>query len=386
MKKCNFCGINKNNLTYIDGLYICDKCKEIVDRESQIIVNKTSNSNVKLLKPQEIKKELDKYIVKQDEAKIALATEIYNHLKRTYIKELSESDKNNILLIGPSGCGKTYLVQTIAKLLDIPMISVSATEFTANGYVGKSVDSIGKWMLREAGDDFDKAERGIVFIDEIDKIACKNANRTIADGTKDVGGLEVQKELLKIIEGTELRIGEDYDFDYDEKINTKNMLFIFSGAFEDLDLIDNLGKKKTISFSKEVKDIEVPNELLLSSKLIKYGFLKEFVGRIPIIANIKKLTEEDIIEIMTKKKNNIVSQYKKIFASEGIELTFTPSAVKYIAKIVIKTDLGARGLKSIIGNIMNKLIYINSSTNKATIKITPKLIDELLGLNKKKSI
>ena len=193
----------------------------------------------------------------------------------------------------------------------------------------------------------------------------------------------MQKELLRIIEGTELRLGDDIDMFYDEEeiINTKNMLFIFSGAFEDMDLINNLGKEKIISFNSKNEDTIAEN-LLLSDKLIKFGFLKEFIGRIPIITQIEKLTEDDIIEIISKKKNNIISQYKKIFASEGIELEFSKAAIRYLAKIATKSDLGARGLKSVIGNIMNKLIYINSSTNKSKITITPELINELIG-NKK---
>lgn len=386
MKKCNFCGLNKENVSKLDNMLICDECKEIVNSECQITVNKVSNSSNKILKPQQLKKELDKYVVRQDDAKIALATEIYNHLRRTHLKELSGIEKNNILLMGPSGCGKTYLVQTIAKLLDIPIITVNATEFTASGYVGKSVDSIGKWILKAAGGDYEKAERGIVYIDEIDKIACRNANRSIVEGSKDVGGLEVQKELLKIIEGTTLRLNEEFDAFYDEEddtLDTKNILFIFSGAFEDMDIINSLGKEKKISFDLNNNEDDLTDELMLSDKLIKFGFLKEFIGRIPIITKIEKLEEKDIIEIMTKKENNICSQYKKLFASEGIDLEFTPSAIKYLAKIAIKSNLGARGLKSIIGNLMNKLIYITSSTNKSSIKIDVDLINELLNLKKK---
>lgn len=385
MRKCDYCGLNKKVLTKIDNSYICDDCKEIVNKECQITVNKEKINPKKIIKPVEIKKMLDKYIVKQDEAKIVLSSEIYNHLKRTYITELSNNDKTNIMLTGPSGCGKTYLVQTIANILDIPMITVSATEFTAAGYVGKSVDSIGKWMLDAADGDIEKAERGIVFIDEIDKIACKNANGAMASGSKDVGGLEVQKELLRIIEGTELKLGDDDIFDFDDysSINTKNMLFIFSGAFEELDKIIDIDKEKTIKFNNDDEDIIIDNkDIILSDKLIKYGFLKEFIGRIPIITKVENLTEDDLVEIMTKKENNIISQYQRMFASDDIELNFKKSAISYIARIAIKTNLGARGLKSIISVLMNKLIYLNSSTNKSTITVTVSLIDELLNIKK----
>lgn len=386
MKKCNYCGLEKKVLSSIDNNYICEECKAIVNSECQITVNKQSIDSKVIMKPAEIKKYLDKYIVKQDEAKIVLASEIYNHLKRAYIKELSNNKKTNVLLMGPSGCGKTYLVSTIANLLDIPMVTMSATEFTANGYVGKSVDSIGKWMLEAADGDIEKAERGIVYIDEIDKIACRNANHTLSAGMKDVGGLEVQKELLKIIEGTELKLSDDGDIfemsEYDS-INTRNMLFIFSGAFENIDKIVNEGSEKVISFSnKKEEDIIKSNEFLFSDQLIKYGFLKEFAGRVPIIAKIEALTEEDLVDIMTKKENNIISQNKLMFASDDITLEFQPSAIKYLAKIAIKTNLGARGLESIISILMNKLTYLNSSTNKSKITVTVKMINELLG-NKK---
>jgi ATP-dependent Clp protease ATP-binding subunit ClpX len=387
MKKCDYCGLEKKILTKIDSTYICEECKEIVNEECQITVNKENLTDKKILKPVEIKKILDKYIVKQDEAKIALSSEIYNHLKRTYIKELSNNEKTNIMLIGPSGCGKTYLVSTIASILDIPMVTVSATEFTASGYVGKSVDSIGRWMLDAAEGDIERAERGIVFIDEIDKIACRNANGAMAYGSKDVGGLEVQKELLKIIEGTEIKLSDDDLFEIGEydSINTKNMLFIFSGAFESLKEIIESGTEKKINLNNNSEDIILAtDDIILSDQLIKYGFLKEFIGRVPIITKIEPLTEEDLVEIMTKKENNIISQYKKMFASDDIELKFNPSAIKYIAKIAIKSNLGARGLKSIISLLMNKLTYVNSSINKSSITITIPLINELLNIKKAK--
>lgn len=380
MKKCNYCGLEKSNLIQLDGVYICDSCKEIVNKESQLVVNKLSNNVNKILSPREIKEILDKYVVKQDEAKIALATEIYNHLKRNYDDSLASVDKNNILLMGPSGCGKTYLVSTIAKILDIPMITVNATEFTASGYVGKSVDAIGKWMLKEADGDYDKAEKGIVYIDEIDKIACQNANQSLVSGQRDVGGLEVQKELLKIIEGTDLRLDSEFGFMDDGELdflNTKNMLFIFSGAFEALDKIDDEKSIKLINDSRDFID----EDFLISDKLIKYGFLKEFIGRIPIITQVTKLDENDIIEIMTKKENSIITQYKKIFASDDINITFTDEAIQYFAKMALKSNLGARGLRSIVGGLMNKLIYNNCSTNKSKIIVNKQLIDELLNKN-----
>lgn len=373
MQKCNYCKEQKEYVEKIDdNTFICDSCKEIVNKESKIVVKK---KNRNMLTPLQIKKELDKYIIKQNDAKTILATEAYNHIKRCNIKELSNIEKNNVLLIGPSGCGKTYLVETLAKILDIPFVSVNATEFTAAGYVGKNISQIGKELFDKAKGDIKLAEKGIVFIDEIDKIAGFADKYT----GKDVGGLEVQKELLKVIEGEELVISDGDEFFDDipeESINTKNILFIFSGAFEYLKTKEE--KVQLLANNTKENDVEITNELLIEN-----GFLREFIGRIPIIIELEKLEIDDIVNILTKAENNLISQYTKMFAYDNLKLEFSDDAVYEIAKMSYDKNIGARGLKSIMGNIMNKILYQTYEKKITEIKVTKEKIVSLIKKNDK---
>ena len=301
MKKCSYCKELKEYTLEIDkDIFICKDCEETIENQDKMILNVKDNK-VRLT-PMAIKEELDKYVVKQDDAKIALAIEAYNHIKRCQIEDLADVEKNNILLIGPSGCGKTYLVETLAKIINVPFVTVNATEFTASGYVGKSVTSIGKYLINAAKGNISLAEKGIVFIDEVDKLAGKEGL------SKDVGGIEVQKELLKIIEGEDLRTNDEEDEFFGEidgiTINTKNILFIFSGAFEFL-----TKKEESVSFLPNKKKVE--EKEITPEELIKNGFLKEFVGRIPIITEVQELSIDDISDILTKTENNLISQYQK---------------------------------------------------------------------------
>lgn len=370
MHKCDYCGELKEYTEKFGVKQICTNCKEIVNKSGKIIVNKKTK---KMSSPLDIKKELDKYVIKQEDAKAILATETYNHLKRSNIKELSNIEKNNILLIGPSGSGKTHLVKTLCNIINIPVAMVNAAEFTASGYSGKSITQIGRYLLDAANGDVSLAEKGIVYIDEIDKIAGSQMNRG-----KDVGGFEVQKELLKIIEGEDLRIPRESeffdDFGSDIIINTKNILFIFSGAFENLK-----NKESKISFCEETKE----NVEVTSDSLVEYGFLREFVGRVPLIVELERLEINDIVDILTKAENNLISQYKKMFAYDNIELDFTEDAVYEIAKTSYNKNIGARGLKSIMGNIMNKLLYQSYEKKDTKICITKDMIISLMKKNDK---
>lgn len=365
MKKCSYCKELKEYTLEIDkDIFICKDCEETVENQDKMILNVKDNK-VRLT-PMAIKEELDKYVVKQDDAKIALAIEAYNHIKRCQIEDLADVEKNNILLIGPSGCGKTYLVETLAKIINVPFVTVNATEFTASGYVGKSVTSIGKYLINAAKGNISLAEKGIVFIDEVDKLAGKEGL------SKDVGGIEVQKELLKIIEGEDLRTNDEEDEFFGEidgiTINTKNILFIFSGAFEFL-----TKKEEPVSFLPNKKKVE--EKEITPEELIKNGFLKEFVGRIPIITEVQELSIDDISDILTKTENNLISQYQKLFAYDGIELSFTKDAIKEIATLAYRRKIGARGCKSILGKIMQNIIFTVDAKKTPTLVVTKEIVN-----------
>ena len=356
------------------GVYICDECIKVCnniledDNYENNEVAYTINDEDKLLSPQEIKEILDSYVIGQEEAKKTLAVAVYNHYKRinnkTDKKDDVEIQKSNVLLLGPTGCGKTLLAQTLAKILNVPFAIADATTLTEAGYVGEDVENILLKLIQAADYDIEKAERGIIYIDEIDKISRKSENPSI---TRDVSGEGVQQALLKIIEGTVASVppqgGRKHPHQEFLQINTENILFICGGAFEGLEKIvkDRTGKK-SIGFGAQIdsnKDMSKYSifEKLLPQDLLKFGLIPEFVGRLPIIATLKELDKEALIDIVTKPKNALVKQYKKLMELDNVELEFEPEALELIVDKAIERKTGARGLRSIIEEIMRDIMF-----------------------------
>ena len=375
--KCSFCGKTQNAVERIiagPGVYICDECIKVCnniledDNYENNEVAYTINDEDKLLSPQEIKEILDSYVIGQEEAKKTLAVAVYNHYKRinnkTDKKDDVEIQKSNVLLLGPTGCGKTLLAQTLAKILNVPFAIADATTLTEAGYVGEDVENILLKLIQAADYDIEKAERGIIYIDEIDKITRKSENPSI---TRDVSGEGVQQALLKIIEGTVASVppqgGRKHPHQEFLQINTENILFICGGAFEGLEKIvkDRTGKK-SIGFGAQIdsnKDMSKYSifEKLLPQDLLKFGLIPEFVGRLPIIATLKELDKEALIDIVTKPKNALVKQYKKLMELDNVELEFEPEALELIVDKAIERKTGARGLRSIIEDIMRDIMF-----------------------------
>lgn len=413
--KCSFCGKTQNAVERIiagPGVYICDECIKVCnniledDNYENNEVAYTINDEDKLLSPQEIKEILDSYVIGQEEAKKTLAVAVYNHYKRinnkTDKKDDVEIQKSNVLLLGPTGCGKTLLAQTLAKILNVPFAIADATTLTEAGYVGEDVENILLKLIQAADYDIEKAERGIIYIDEIDKISRKSENPSI---TRDVSGEGVQQALLKIIEGTVASVppqgGRKHPHQEFLQINTENILFICGGAFEGLEKIvkDRTGKK-SIGFGAQIdsnKDMSKYSifEKLLPQDLLKFGLIPEFVGRLPIIATLKELDKEALIDIVTKPKNALVKQYKKLMELDNVELEFEPEALELIVDKAIERKTGARGLRSIIEEIMRDIMFeIPSNPNiekciitKETVlnKAEPKIIENV-NKNEQKEI
>ena len=356
------------------GVYICDECidicKSIVDEDSE---NDNPNEYIlgedeELPNPAQIKKVLDEYVIGQENAKKTLSVAVYNHYKRINNEEDSNNDveiqKSNVLLLGPTGCGKTLLAQTLAKILNVPFSIADATTLTEAGYVGEDVENILLKLIQAADYDIELAERGIVYIDEIDKITRKSENPSI---TRDVSGEGVQQALLKIIEGTTASVppqgGRKHPHQELLQINTSNILFICGGAFEGLDkIINERVGKKGIGFSAKIEskkeyDKYKVYEELLPQDLLKFGLIPEFVGRLPIVTTLRELDKDALIKILTEPKNALVKQYKKLLKYDDVELEFEPEAIDLIVDKAIERNTGARGLRSIIEEIMRDIMF-----------------------------
>ena len=376
---CSFCGKEESQVERLiqsqeeEDVFICNEC---IEESEQLLESfreydefENRHKEITLLKPVQIKAKLDEYIIGQEKAKKVLSVAVYNHFKRITHKQNKSVDddvelqKSNVLLVGPTGSGKTLLAQTLAKTLNVPLAIADATTLTEAGYVGDDVENVLLKLIKAADYDIEAAEHGIIYIDEIDKIARKSENMSI---TRDVSGEGVQQALLKIIEGTVASVppqgGRKHPNQEMIEINTKDILFIVGGAFEGLESkVKNRINEKKVGFGLETENIKLDDltlfENVLPEDLIKFGLIPEIIGRLPVITALHGLDEEAMIKILTEPKNSLTKQYKKYFEMENVELIFEKDAIVEIAKLALKRKIGARGLRSIIENVMTDLMY-----------------------------